>query len=201
MKKLGLVMAVVGLTAAVWAGFFWKRAPAPLSNASAATAAEAPDDDKVDRLAREVAALRRVAAAQALSTAARTPAPAAAPRPALPRVPIAERREALMSTLQDRYRSETIDPKWSPTRIQEIKAAFATTLPEVAVLSAECASTLCKVVVEHPDADSQGSLAERAPEAQGLGTPTYYLLDRHSTPPRTTLFMARAGHRLPRLAM
>lgn len=198
MRKAFVALGVVGLAAVVLASFSLRRAPArrPQDEASAQ---RTDRSDELAELRREMATLKRMSAAQTV----RAPAPATEaqrPReeakPSIARLPPAEQKRLLTEALETQYGREGVDATWSPARVTEIKTAFGA-LPDVTVVAAECASTLCRVLVQHADADSQGSLMERTAETEGLGTQTIYLFDKEATPPRTTLYIARAGHRLP----
>jgi hypothetical protein len=195
MRRAPVAITVAGLAAAGLIAFAFRRAPAPPPVAEL-SGREPAAADELAELRRKVASLER----RSVTPAAPAPPPVAAPappRPSMARLPPAEQKRLVTEALESRYGGEAVDAAWSPTRVKEIKTAFASALPEVTVLAAECATTLCRVLVQHADGDSQGSLMERAAEADGLGTQTIYLFDKDANPPRTTLYMARAGHRLP----
>jgi hypothetical protein len=200
MRARSILLVAVGLTAGALGVLFWRKTPAP-PPAPVATASE-PRADELDQLKREMASLKRLTVAQAIHA---QKAPAAAPSSAearptrgKPALPPAEQRRVLTETLDGRYNGESVDPSWSAGRVTAIKAAFATAMPDVNVIAADCATTLCKVVLVHEDGESQSGLMERASEVEALATETFFLFDKDTTPPRTTLYMARAGERLPR---
>lgn len=164
------------------------------------TAASHDSSDEVVALKRDVASLKRAAivqAGRAAGTALAVPAAQPPQRPTAPSRDPELHRKLVTDALEGRLSSESGDPGWSGPRVREIKSAFAASLPGVNVVAADCATTLCKVVVEHTDGESQESLTEKAAETEGLDGETYFLFDRDASPPRTTLYMGRSGHHLP----
>jgi hypothetical protein len=199
MRGRSVLLVAAGLAAGGLGVALWRQAPvrqeAPLAAASEPRSAE------LDELKREMASLKRVTVAQAMyaqKAAAAAPADQTKPARARPALPPAEQRRVLTELLDGRYNGESVDPSWSVGRATAIKTAFATAMPDVNVVAADCATTLCKVVVQHTDGESQAGLMERASEVEALGTETFFLFDKDATPPRTTLYMARAGEKLPR---
>jgi hypothetical protein len=196
MRGKFLLPAMVGLAAAGLGLVLWRHAPARSPEVAEATAT---GPDELDALKREVASLKRMTVAQALrpQPAAATP-DQKAPAPRRPRLPPAEQKRVVKEAMEARYGSEAIVPSWSAGRVDTLKAAFATALPDVKVVGVECATTMCRVELSHDDPDSQSSLMEKTSESDALNTETFYLFDKEATPPRTVLYIAREGQRLPR---
>jgi hypothetical protein len=194
--SLGLVAGAFGLVG-------WRHSHPIDARRPDVTASQDPQSPEVDQLRREVASLKRMTMAQAIQ--AQRPASSTAaggeherPARAKPVLPPTEQRRVLTEALEGRLNGESVDPGWSAGRVSAIKTAFATAMPDVSILSADCATTLCKVVVQHTDSESQAGLMEKASDVEALSTETFFLFDKEATPPRTTLYMARAGEKLPR---
>jgi histone H3/H4 len=195
MRKLLTIMMALGLGVAAWVGLTRTRASAPGAPVSAS-------DDTAQELATlkgEVASLKKIAVAQALRPALA----AAADKPARTEsaarhLPPAEQRRMVKEALEGRFDSEAADPRWSAGRVQVLRDTFAHSMPEMNVVAADCATTLCRVTVEHTDVENQDSLMEKISSADGVEAEILYLFDKEATPPRTTLYIARPGHTLPR---
>jgi hypothetical protein len=194
--RVSVMFGIVGLAVAALAVVAWKRASAgPPRHIEEASAGE-QDREELAALRRDVSSLKRLAAVQAVRSAAVVGLPAASANPRPPRPPVAEQRKAVIAGLEGRLGAEAHDPQWSRTRADEIRGGFATAMPDVNVLSADCATTVCKVVVQHADVESQAGLMEKATEVQSLDVETYFVFDKEASPPRTTLYMGRPGHSL-----
>ncbi|MBC8131378.1 MAG: hypothetical protein H7X95_00245 [Deltaproteobacteria bacterium] len=204
--KNPFVVTLTGLTIVVAAVLVMKWAP-PLRQQSAPVATDtAPSGEDFAALTREVASLKQQARAQAMRSehitsvaavqAAATP-PVTNPAPGK-RLTAAEQKKLLSDTLEGQFQGEHPDPAWSPARSSAIKDAVAHSLPGTRTVAVECATTLCRVVVQHDDEDSQSALVDKASEVPDLDTETFFIFDKESTPPRTTMYMARAGKPLHR---
>jgi hypothetical protein len=167
--------------------------------------------DAFEALQREVASLKAMAAVREIQGAARSKTQAGADAPAAPatntaaaprhRLTSEQRREALTEALEERWVAEAVDPSWSPRHVALIKTNLSTAMPDVQVVSASCLTSLCKVVVQHAGSDSQDSFMERASTMEGMDTPAYFFFDHEATPPRTVVYLARAGQKLPSPAL
>ena len=206
MPRRTAIIVSIGLAVTGSVGFLWKRAPALSAVGNAGRQGADPAAEDVATLKREVASLKRLAVAQALRPLAATPAqPGEPPRgdPALParRFAPGEQRKLVGDALESRFAGEPIDPSWSAARVQMLRETFARSLPGINVTQAACASTLCKLAVEHSDGESQTALMEKLSGAEGVDAEVYYLFDREAVPPRTTLYVARPGQTLPRVRL
>ena len=201
--KNPFVITLTGVTVLVAAVIFWRWAPPLRPHMQASTAGTESEQarDDIEALRREVASLKRMTAASALVTsptpAEPAPAPPASPRPPRKHMTQEEEEEALATPLEEAFKSQGPDPSWSSARTIEIKDAVAQSLPGTRVLAAECQTTLCRVVVQHDDDESQASLLDKASHVPSLDVETFYFLDKQSTPPRTTMYLARPGTPLP----
>ena len=205
--KNPFVITLTGVTVALAAVIFWRWAPPLRPHAEASTSGRESEQarDDIEALKREVASLKGMTAARALVTspAPTEPAPAPAPAPApsaqKPRKRLTQAEEEAMfaAPLEEAFKAQRPDPSWSSARATEIKGAMVQSLPGTRVLAAECQTTLCRVVVEHDDDESQSSLADKAPTIPSLDVETFLFFDKQSTPPRTTMYLARPGTPLP----
>lgn len=201
MKKAAVALSsLVIMTASMFLGArLVARKPGANGPGAAVADQDAKPTDEIQSLRREVAAVRRMAAASALQVATAsasrtppTPAPAPPPRPSPEKL-----KAAIRDTLEQQIASEPTDSAWSAERTSVMTAKVAA-MPDLHLVSARCFKTLCKLVVEHADLDSQASFMERAAGTDGLDTQAYFLFDKTSSPPRTIAYLARPGESLPR---
>jgi hypothetical protein len=102
---------------------------------------------------------------------------------------------AAVAKLEARFRRESFDPAFA----REAAAAAREGLESGGhsrVDSIECAKSMCKIVVTHDNLDEQTEVANRVQAVPFFAESTYYSYERDATPPRTTLYVARAGHNL-----
>ena len=128
-----------------------------------------------------------------------TPLPAAQSTPQASRAAPARERAVLERIEQDlgeRLRAERVDPSWAPETERAIANAFAG--PKFAGLQLDavsCGRTMCKLVVSASEqvADVEGTLEELTTK-QPLRAGGFL---RFTGPRTATLFVTRAGHKLP----
>src|SRR5262249_32174775 len=134
--------------------------------------------------------------------AAESAATPAAPFPAPPAGPTAsghgERSvEAAMadkaSMFDARLAREPNDVAWSRAKLLAIRDAIRASAPGTRVLAAECGSTLCRVQVDHDDADAQRTLGQALTRLDPFQSGVFCHYDRTALPPRTTLYVLREG--------
>jgi len=111
----------------------------------------------------------------------------------------AEQREAEMlqaaaANLDKRLASEPTDPGWSRKTVREIEEAIAANARGTRVLSAACASSLCRVEVEHDTAEAQRDLGEALAEVGPFRAGVFYSYDEAAVPPTTTIYVVRDGY-------
>ena len=201
---LGMGALALGLTA--WVVVERRETAAhPSARAGDVTSAE------VAALRREVAALRsesrqerepaarvpsRADPAHALSEGSPSTISPQSP-PATPTELVRDRVErarevqrAAVTSLEARFTGEELDTAWSTDTERQIKGVVATT-PGTKLEEADCASTLCRVVVSHESRQDQRNLAEirtHEPFQQGI----YFDYDYDAL--KTTMFVLRRGH-------
>jgi hypothetical protein len=103
-----------------------------------------------------------------------------------------EHRAERARALDDYLSTEHIDKAWSDAMVaaayRVVDAAKTTHL-----LKTDCASHLCRIVVDHADVTEQrafaGSISQQSPFDNGI----FFRYDKSSPRPRTTLYVAREG--------
>ena len=213
MKRLFVLLTAALLGVAALGGYLLL---APRGHKMAAQAGQVEDlGDEVKRLRQEVAlvraqaantAARQVSAAAQLASAATgdtagKASPANDSRHETREERVARARAALAvwySAIDGHMAKEALDPAWSPQAVAGAQALMAKHNTRAALQATDCGSTMCRIVVSHADQDAQREFAaEMADEAQ-LDTEVVYKYDTDTTPPTTTMWVARKGHHLPR---
>lgn len=201
-----LVGAAVALVvAATTAVSWWRRDPG---------SAVRPARENTAALPRELANMKADLAGSRGSTTpvrgAVDPSAAASSSPRHAAHPLdelrAQEREAarrVVAAYDQRLREEPPDPAWDgevKPRIDGAMTTLASTLPGVKAQSVDCGSTLCRVVVVHEDPGSQKQLTGKISKIPPFDNEVYYAYDHDSSPPKTTLYVARTGTHLPPLS-
>jgi hypothetical protein len=161
-------------------------------------------EDEVMRLRREVSAVKATTqAAEHRAPASSADAPSAAKR-SLTREEKREQsraaRDAWYSLVDSRFYGERPDPEWSAEAARSVRVMVANHAAHGTLVSAECATTMCKIVVSHADAEMQKEFSSEITEEPLLDAEVMYKYDPDAQPPTTTMWMSRTGHRLPRVA-
>jgi hypothetical protein len=136
-------------------------------------------------------------------TSAELEAPAAAKRPLTheeKREQSRAAREAWYSLVNSQFDRERPDPEWSTDATRDVRAMIETHAKSGTLVSAECATTMCKIVVSHADAEMQKEFSSEVTEEPLLDAEVMYKYDSQAEPPTTTMWLSRTGHRLPRVA-
>jgi hypothetical protein len=107
--------------------------------------------------------------------------------------------EELRTKLDARVAMEPVDVSWRNQTLAELKKTF-TPITGSTVRNAECRSQLCRIEVEHQTANSQRGLAREISGQAPFDQEVVYRYDLNSKPPKTTLYVARAGTSLSNLA-
>jgi uncharacterized membrane-anchored protein YhcB (DUF1043 family) len=105
-----------------------------------------------------------------------------------------ERHQQTADELDARFTGEAKDRGWSFSTIRQIREAIASLTPSSRVLEADCASTLCRVVLGHDSDDDQRRLAFVLPKARPFQEGVFYHYDRTPTALKTTLYVLREHH-------
>jgi hypothetical protein len=204
-KPRGLI--VVGVLVVSLGLFAWRSSRQ--SSHGSPSAQEAPEAvSELSALRAEVAQLRDrqnrevgLLAASAVSNAAAAPAQREEP---LTQEQIAvkseEKSARIAETLAQKVHSERIDVDWSASATAQIRTTFKTTLPGTEVMDAQCASTLCRIVVRHPEKGDQDEMAHKLARQEPFAQGTFFRYDRQSDPPKTTLFVLRDGQFPPEVS-
>jgi hypothetical protein len=77
---------------------------------------------------------------------------------------------------------------------REIEEAIASNARGTRVLAAACASSLCRVEVDHDTAEAQRGLGEALAEVEPFRAGVFYRYDEAAVPPTTTIYVVRDGH-------
>lgn len=193
----GLLVVLVGISA-------WRARQPSLRRTNVEPASEVADE--LSELRAEVAQLKRhqdldvKLAVGALSSASRAASPER-PETLEEMAAKAEAKDArIAETLSQKLRDERIDVAWSGETSAQIQSAFKTILPGTEVVDARCASTLCRVVVRHPEKDEQAAMPRRLAAVQPFAQGTFLRYDYQSDPPLTTLFVLRNGQVPPEVS-
>lgn len=218
MTKLTAI-AVAGAFATLGAGaFMLNHKPAP----KAGTALPSSDAELRAELARLRGEVQGLSAAQRVDRAslqlangnASKPEAGQAPDQVIPAVHepidanqlIADRERATreaVAKIGDRFdtliASETVDTRWRTETVRNVEAAF-TDVANSKVVSTDCGSRLCRVVVERTSVDElrdlPKSIADRAP----FDSEVLYRYDMDAKPPRVTMYVTRNGGSMAELA-
>jgi outer membrane murein-binding lipoprotein Lpp len=163
-------------------------------------------EDEVARLRREVSAVKaKTEASERLASSSAAPEgpPPATKRP-LTREERREQsraaRDAWYSLVDSQFYGERPDPEWSTDAVRNARTMIASHAKNGTLVSAECATTMCKIVVTHADAEMQKEFSSEITEEPLLDAEVMYKYDADAQPPTTTMWLSRAGHRLPRVA-
>jgi hypothetical protein len=161
--------------------------PEPASELSALRAEVAMLKDRQDK---QVGLL----AATALSRGAASPAPEEQPLTDEQAVARSEQQYTrIAETLAQKVQSERIDVDWSAKTSAQIRTTFKSALPGTEVMDAQCANTLCRVVVRHTEKGDQHAMAQKLAREEPFAQGTFFRYDYDSDPPTTTLFVLRDG--------
>lgn len=155
---------------------------------------------EIDALKEEVARLK----GKPEATRVYLVAPGADPReppvaPELEATPSAEQRaeerlQEAAANLDRRLASEPTDLGWSRKTVREIEEAISAKARGTRVLAAACASSLCRVEVDHDTAEAQRDLGEALAEVEPFRAGVFYSYDEAAVPPTTTIYVVREGH-------
>jgi hypothetical protein len=191
---LGLGLALGGVWVGAGLGGRAKSAPAP---------AAAPTADEVAELRAEVAALKRSTAdtqrfvvQAARAGAAPVPVPAHSRRLPTPEEG-QELRRKMRSSLESAFSADGADPAWSAATVDSMRRTIAAELPGTKVTGAECARTMCRLRLAFTDAEAEATDTERLGDLAPFAAEVQYLPEPGAQPPATTIYVARAGARLP----
>jgi len=187
-----LVIALLGLRA-------WTSSRRPSHSPGGGDTSDT--DAQLSELRAEVAILKdqqtREGRALAASLAAPKPAEAApvenAPTSAETAAKVEARNARIADLLTHRVETERVDAAWSAKTSELIKTGFQGALPGTEVVDARCASTLCRVVVRHPEKGDQVAMPEKLSRVQPFAQGTFFRYDMTSDPPVTTLYVLRDG--------
>ena len=121
------------------------------------------------------------------------PAESAATEPQPERTPEQKQKDAA-EALEVKFESEPIDAAWSVAMTREIREAVSSAAPESRVLQANCATSLCRIVLGHDAADDQRKLLAQVVAVKPFREGVFYDYDQTPNALKTTLFVIRQGY-------
>ena len=155
----------------------------------------------------EIAALRRDVAVLKAKSASPTPEllmvpvgekakddpPAAAPDPVAVQAQAEEQARQVTEALERKYVTEPVDRSWGDKESDEIRNAIGDGLRGTRLTSVQCASSLCKVVLDHDTAADQHEAARQMTRLAPNHAGVFFHYDEDPNQPRTTLYVLREG--------
>ena len=187
-------LVLIGLLVFAFTGWRARRAQSAGRESAEGTSAQ-----DLDALRGEIEALKRRSSAGPIYLVA--PAPAAEvkasntsdPSPEEAARQSRERVREAENQLAERFAHEGIDREWSTKTVRQIQDAVSLNAPGTRLSKAECASSLCRVVLTHDTEDIQREIGTVIAGLQPFQAGVFYSYDHESQPPKTTLFVARPG--------
>jgi hypothetical protein len=110
---------------------------------------------------------------------------------------LAEHHRRVGAVIEQAFQLEARDSSWSGLAEAQIDAAMSA-LSSAKMVSHECRATLCRVVASHEDEKSQREMPTQLSRLPPFDNAVFYAHDVTSVPLTTTMYVARAGHELPR---
>lgn len=154
---------------------------------------------EVSRLRRQVGHLNRMPPPQPAPPAgAVAVAPDLEPEPLVRQEPpsMEEAKRRLATGLGARFQAENVDGQWAPRVIAQIRTVLGGLGLPVTLAEARCATTVCRLVVELPDVETQAAMAEAVSQTEPFDQQVFYDLDVSVHPHRATVYLSRPGHPL-----
>ncbi len=105
-----------------------------------------------------------------------------------------DRQRRVAASLEHKLASEVVDTAWSRKRTQDIREVVAGQDARTAISSVTCASTLCRLVLDHDSLAAQKETTAKLAESEPFDAGVFLSYDEAVTPPRTTLYLLREGH-------
>jgi hypothetical protein len=199
MRRSLSALAVLGALAAGALFWFWPHSglhaqpsPAPLNQEIAALRTEVRSLERDLRERPRPGGTTPPAAPERLAT---PPATEAEERPAKP-PSNDEVIHQVVANCDARLVTEARDASWSRATEAAIQGAVSRSSSKARVLSADCASTLCRTVLENESLNDERELLSALSSQEPFTAGTLYQYDRTGQHPRATLYVAREGHRL-----
>jgi hypothetical protein len=198
--KRWIMLPVVSLLIVAVFVVFVRRGVAARRDAPPRLDADTSTADELGALRREVDSLKNKSEMPRVQYVARetvAPSPAAPPPSAAPSQSPEEaeqRHREAFAELEARFAAETIDSSWSVNTVREIKDAITANASGTQLVEAECATSLCRIVLSHDDAEAQKQLGFSLVNQASFQVGVMYDYDYSSTPPKTTLLVLREGH-------
>lgn len=104
----------------------------------------------------------------------------------------AQRAEEIGTELDSFLATERVDASWRNETLAAVQRTFAT-LTSDKILTADCGARLCRLELQHDSSLDQRNLARDIAGQSPFDQEVIYRYDYTSRPPRTVLYVARAG--------
>jgi hypothetical protein len=104
-----------------------------------------------------------------------------------------ERARQAMTDLEARVASERVDSEWSLRTVRAIRDVIGRVGAGSKTVEAECASSLCRILVSHDTEEAHKLFASKVAAEEPFRSGVAYDYDFDSTPRKTTLFVLREG--------
>jgi hypothetical protein len=115
-------------------------------------------------------------------------------KPASPVLDPAARQAEAATQLQAKFEQETLDAGWALPMVRSIRGSIASLAPTARLLAADCATSLCRVVLEHQSDEDQRNIAGQVVASEPFKEGVFYDYQHGAGPPKTTLYVIRQGH-------
>jgi hypothetical protein len=110
---------------------------------------------------------------------------------------VATYNAGIASEIKARFASEPVDGEWSLGMTREIRLTLGTPAGGTALEEAQCASSLCRVVLAHQSAAAQRDIIAFVKPLEKLQTAIFFDYTTEPNHWETTLYVLREGHRFP----
>lgn len=104
-----------------------------------------------------------------------------------------QRQQQTATDLDVRMAKEPADAAWGRQVTFEIREAVGAGAPSARVVEAECASSLCRVVLTHDSPNDQKGLGEALASLGPFRHGVFFDYDEDSVPPSTSIYVIREG--------
>lgn len=113
--------------------------------------------------------------------------------PAVEEEKLREQARATAQALDARYASEGVDAEWSRKTVRALAESIAAQDARAHLARVECATTLCRVVVDHDSAQAQSDLAAAVSGLDAFRSGVIFDYAEDAAAPRTTMYVLREG--------
>ena len=105
-----------------------------------------------------------------------------------------QKQRQAAEALRVKFESEPIDSAWSVAMVRDIREAISSAAPATHLLQANCATSLCRVVLGHDEEEDQRGVANQVAAAKPFREGVFYDYDHAPRALKTTLYVVRQGY-------